>query len=298
MAKKGRTPGRVSALPHKRDSNKLKLKRVGGAITTKNSSIREEDGVGGDGTTVRIEEEDDEGEDEDEDGDRVEELQQACRGADGQNINKRARVNNSIRPSVCMGQFIDQYASRAHDTMMEREAGPTDGIYSQCEKNAAGGLFRCEMCFCADMVCSECMLGEHARIPFHRIRHWSDSEQCWVSSYLGELGLVIFTGHRHKQKRCMVNLRPPRETVVCTEDGFQSLKIGYCACRQADTGEAEPESLQLLHVGLFPASWAQPATVFTISLLDKFHVLSNQAQTTHQNYTEYLKRLTDGILFD
>ena len=56
-----------------------------------------------------------------------------------------------------------------------------------------------------------------------------------------------------------------------------------------------PEPLQLLRVGLYPASWSTPRTFFTVSVMKHYHLLSLQGNLSAQDFYAVLSRSTDNI---
>ena len=56
-----------------------------------------------------------------------------------------------------------------------------------------------------------------------------------------------------------------------------------------------PEPMQLLRLGLYPASWSTPRTAFNLNMMKDFHLLSLQANVTAQDFHTYLMRSTDNV---
>ena len=55
------------------------------------------------------------------------------------------------------------------------------------------------------------------------------------------------------------------------------------------------EPLQLVEMGLYPASWKQPRTAYTITLLESYHLLSLQTHCSAEDFYTYLRRKTDNV---
>ena len=86
----------------------------------------------------------------------------------------------------------------------------------------------------------------------------------------------------------------PWLTVVDTT-GIHQLQAHYCRCAESS---CLPDYLQLLRNGLFPASIAQPRTVFTFRVLDVYDLLNLETKATPQRYLAKLQRLTTDLFPD
>jgi hypothetical protein len=63
------------------------------------------------------------------------------------------------------------------------------------------------------------------------------------------------------------------------------------ACHCADS---RPLHIQLLQMGLFPSTIERPRTVFTFSVLDRYHIQSLEGKISASNFYSQLRRLTDS----
>ena len=86
----------------------------------------------------------------------------------------------------------------------------------------------------------------------------------------------------------------PWLTVVDTT-GIHQIRAQYCRCSQSSY---IPEYLQLLELGLYPASITQPRTVFTFRVLDDYDLLNLETKATPQRYLAKLQRLTTSLFPD
>ena len=86
----------------------------------------------------------------------------------------------------------------------------------------------------------------------------------------------------------------PWLTVVDTT-GIHQIRAQYCRCQQSSY---IPEYLQLLELGLYPASITQPRTAFTFRVLDDYDLLNLETKATPQRYLAKLQRLTTNIFPD
>lgn len=71
--------------------------------------------------------------------------------------------------------------------------------------------------------------------------------------------------------------------------GIHQIQAYYCRCTQ---GCAVPEHIQLLRVGLYPATITMPRTVFTFRVLDDYLLLNLETKATPQRFLAKLQRAT------
>ncbi|PSS00733.1 hypothetical protein PHLCEN_2v4114 [Hermanssonia centrifuga] len=124
---------------------------------------------------------------------------------------------------------------------------------------------------------------------------WDAEHQFWVRRSLGHLGMVLELGHGGA--RCPKTLATTRKMTVVHEHGVWPMNVRFCGCPEGD-GAPNPDAYQLLGAGLWPASWKQPLTAFSMSVMREFHLLSVQANTNAYDYFRYLQRTTDNITPD
>ncbi len=180
--------------------------------------------------------------------------------------------------------------------------------------------YRCVDCFRRPDLCYGCVQKYHQRNPFHRILCWDAELGFWDRRTMTDLGFILYPGHGgHK---CSLNSREPRPLVVVHGNGVMTMLVSFCRCGQGAAGkefgggrnpsagqpaqrETTPsraekpppghdEALQLLEIGMYPASWEQPKTAFTQDVLRAFILLSSQANTSAQDFYKFLKRRTDN----
>ncbi|KAG1837769.1 hypothetical protein F4604DRAFT_1692091 [Suillus subluteus] len=78
----------------------------------------------------------------------------------------------------------------------------------------------------------------------------------------------------------------PRTTTVVDTSGIHSLMIRFCWCASA----LGPD-MQLFEIGLFPASFTSPKTVFTFAVLDDFLLDNLECGMSAMNYYSKLREL-------
>ncbi|KAI0340954.1 hypothetical protein BDW22DRAFT_1485896 [Trametopsis cervina] len=203
-----------------------------------------------------------------------------------------AKVNNKA-PSAMMNEFLDKHAHPTYHDLLHLHAGPSSGpVCSQCQADSAP-LYRCCDCFRRRPLCKSCILDAHSENPLHLIEEWTEAQGFWGRVTLQSLGMVIYLGHG--ANRCSHTFRNPRKVCLVSERGIQNVSINFCECTENGRLK-QTESQQLLDVGLWPGSWKQPCTAFSLSVLDDFQLLATQGTITAQDYLTCLERKTNAVL--
>lgn len=81
-----------------------------------------------------------------------------------------------------------------------------------------------------------------------------------------------------------------RVMVVVDTSGVHELPVVSCACH-----DSPPLDIQLLRLGLYPATTARPKTLFTFRVLDDVLLTTKECKTSIQNYYNKLRRVTDDL---
>lgn len=194
------------------------------------------------------------------------------------------------------------------------------------------GSWRCDDCLGRPIYCTGCCRTSHIRNPLHRVEAWSGSffQPAWLSS----AGVCIHTGHGGEvcpadaeaenstsqtesmeaewlrgdldDNNCLPdeaadipsNLFTKPEVrdkdgnpmlVVVDTSGIHHIGVRWCQCPKA-----EDRCLQLLKMGLYPASVKRPKTVFTFRVLDDFLIENEECKTSALSYYSKLKRTTNN----
>lgn len=218
-----------------------------------------------------------------------------------------------------MNTFI-QWAPRAQRTLFEREVGPRlpfrcphgadtphhahfapevekcPPLESQPEGEQSLLVYRCLDCYNATSMCESCLVDKHKDNPFHRIEVWDRHLEFWQRESLGTLkSFVINLGHGREACPAQTRLRPMQ---IVHEHGIASMNVRFCACLLEGERQAAPDPLQVLRYGLFPGTWKQPDSAYTINGLRDYHLLTLQCQITGIDYTAYLRRSEDNVILD
>ncbi|KAF7799449.1 hypothetical protein EIP86_010684 [Pleurotus ostreatoroseus] len=153
-------------------------------------------------------------------------------------------------------------------------------------------IYRCEDCFeLTDFKdqCVECVIVDHARSPFHRIKKWNGSYFEKVT--LQSLGLTIQLGHKQSEK-CAHPIPARSKMVVLHTNGIHPTSINYCGCDRAEA--AGNVRQQLMRNSLYPATEQDPMTCSTFTLLETTHIQNVQSKSGVYDLYMALERLTDN----
>ncbi|EIN05220.1 hypothetical protein PUNSTDRAFT_75047 [Punctularia strigosozonata HHB-11173 SS5] len=173
------------------------------------------------------------------------------------------------------------------DILLAQEALPTEtpAPCEICLSTTQMGSYRCEDCFGECLMCKDCIVEAHRKLPLHHVQCWDDD--CFWPVSLRDLGLEVQLGHRQSET-CGNPHSAHQSFIVFDANGYHSVDVKYCACSTTLPFE------QLLDVGWYPASTQQPRTVFTFSFLDTFHRLTLQGKVSLHDYYLSVIHKTDN----
>ncbi|KAJ7922740.1 hypothetical protein B0H13DRAFT_2408030 [Mycena leptocephala] len=169
-----------------------------------------------------------------------------------------------------------------------------------CRAKPEATLFRCQDCFKPQMCCRRCIINKHEDNPLHRLECWTGKHfkrVCWEDSQNDEPRLVLQTCLKTRTARCpeVTDKSVRSQTVtVCHHNGLHSMDFEFCACMAGRGAPVLPHWEQLLALGLFPASYSTPKTVFTWAVMKEFHVHCLTSKKSPYDYIKALCKLTDN----
>ncbi|KAI5885747.1 uncharacterized protein SCHCODRAFT_02520026 [Schizophyllum commune H4-8] len=201
----------------------------------------------------------------------------------------------------------------AYEDVLMRRFEPSK---HKCQCGAATASYLCETCLGRKRQCRGCILREHASMPFHHIRKHDGRSS--TATDLGALGQVIWLGHGGEPcPATLAHVRLPMDERWCDEgeeeeDGDLSDLLRDCDLRQGHRliiGDvegiwcrtvywctcptAEDKDIQLLHTGLYPGTEDEPATAFTLTMLDDFLLSQCEGRMSAQGYVQKLRRMAN-----
>ncbi|KAF8134146.1 hypothetical protein K438DRAFT_1640975, partial [Mycena galopus ATCC 62051] len=150
-------------------------------------------------------------------------------------------------------------------------------------------IFRCKTCFGDEVLCADCMVGCHLRVPLHMIERWNG--QFFEGSSLKALGLRVQLGHPPGQ-RCSEPYPLHMHFVVLHTNGIHIMAVDACDCEGRSQAGAFEEQLQ--RAGWFPTTDDKPRTCATNEVLDHFLLQTYQAKTTMYDFYSVLKKMTNN----
>ncbi|RDX39503.1 hypothetical protein OH76DRAFT_1367463, partial [Lentinus brumalis] len=198
------------------------------------------------------------------------------------------------------------------DVLYQAEAG---GDSAQCGSCGHPALWRCMDCMAVPKLCAGCMRTAHARLPFHRIEFWAVDH--YTTAWLRMVGVRILLGHSGQAcptsaafaRNAVYRREPPcpapasansvrptpappsaRSMVIVDTSGVHEIPVAFCSCPDAPSPD-----LQLLQMGLYPATSRRPETAFTFRVLDHFLLTNKVCKTPAMTYYMQLRRTTNPL---
>lgn len=150
--------------------------------------------------------------------------------------------------------------------------------------------WRCTDCLPRNKLCTTCCRTSHMDNPFHELFQWAGGY--WVRSSKKPLKLVIPVGYRAGGIPCFECPRgghiEPTVLTAVDHSGVHELAAGFCHCE-----DRLPEDEQLLYAGLYPATYTNISTVFTLKGLERFRYLNLECKTAATGFYSFLRRITN-----
>ncbi|KAG1863081.1 hypothetical protein F4604DRAFT_1587244, partial [Suillus subluteus] len=208
--------------------------------------------------------------------------------------------------------FIAEYLAYRDvylDIILDSETFARAGICETCQ--SAEATFNCVTCTGDHGWCRPCLIRSHQSLPFHKIQFWNN--MCFHDITLAELGFIWYLGHGGEPCPSHGALEIdglqderaddvteagslPHDTTPITvvhSSGVFTHVVSWCCCLGSN-----PQHLQLLRAGLFPASSTWPRTAFTFEVLDHFLIDALECKTSARSFYEKLTRLTNNAFPD
>ncbi|KAJ7710936.1 hypothetical protein B0H17DRAFT_1324352 [Mycena rosella] len=213
-------------------------------------------------------------------------------------LKKRTRPQGA---SVAMEKAMPHF-DKAQNYILGGFAHPHLGKRCKCNADPAATIYRCEDCFKFLLYCKQCIVLAHEHNPFHRIQIWQGKLVSRIS--LRSLDQVIQTclNELGANGRCKEVSDASAKSSEMILGGPQRLsqrqgdcvKVDACGC-VGDRGCRAPELWEeLMLVGLFPASFNSPKTVFTWRVMKQFHIHCLASKKSAYDYVKALCKLTDN----
>ena len=168
---------------------------------------------------------------------------------------------------------------------------PTNLTCSSCGHIKAG--FCCLDCYGSHWWCQSCLISHHAQHPFYCPQQWKEGSFENVS--LCDLGYVFALHHSRSGGLCPKddNLFGDHHMTVIYVNGVFEHCIRFCCCPNVTL-----EHEQLFCHQLFPSTFDQPETVFTLDVLDYYGIDAMECRTSAQSFFQKLRRVTNNAFPD
>ncbi|KAG2137129.1 uncharacterized protein EDB93DRAFT_1106678 [Suillus bovinus] len=207
------------------------------------------------------------------------------------------------RKTKTQNNFIAEYLAYRDlylDIILELEQFTRAGICETCQ--SAEGIFSCLTCTGDHGWCRPCMVKLHQSLLFHKIRLWTG--KCFKDVKLADQGLIWYLGHGGEScpwyeasQLCDSEVEAlahnTTSVTIVHSSGVFMHNVAWCHCPGSNS-----QHVQLLKVGLFPASFTCPKTAFTFEVLDHFLIDALECKTSARSFYEKLTRLTNNAFQD
>ncbi|THU86479.1 hypothetical protein K435DRAFT_683541, partial [Dendrothele bispora CBS 962.96] len=143
------------------------------------------------------------------------------------------------------------------------------GMGSICtECRSLDPIFRCtdDDCVLAGMMCQDCLVKTHKRLPLHWVEKWTGSY--FRATSLQDLGLITQLGHGPAEGSCFFSHKARDITVIHT-NGIHGVTVRFCDC-----GRLSEHRTQFLRIQWYPATPVDPQTAITFACLRLFQYLN------------------------
>ncbi|KAH9829298.1 uncharacterized protein C8Q71DRAFT_718422 [Rhodofomes roseus] len=161
--------------------------------------------------------------------------------------------------------------------------------------------WRCIECVGSPSLCTDCCRRRHAASYLHPIEKWiaQEADEANVRFFSdtdgndnsddGEAADPIQQGPIESEEVAMYGgTQPCKRITVVDITGVHSIRVSPCVCHTA-----EPEAMQLLSIGLYPASVLAPRTAFTFRVLNDFLLANKISGSAAESYYQRLRRLSN-----
>ncbi|KZT50017.1 hypothetical protein CALCODRAFT_420375, partial [Calocera cornea HHB12733] len=121
---------------------------------------------------------------------------------------------------------------------------------------------RCRDCFRICELCLSCQVDVHIRNPLHWVEIWRG--EFFARTSLQQLGLIIYLGHNGNP----CPSAPTDDNIAFTvlhSNGVHEVTLSFCRC-----ASARERYLQLIDAKLFPATFENPKTAITFTMLEEY----------------------------
>jgi CxC2 like cysteine cluster associated with KDZ transposases len=209
------------------------------------------------------------------------------------NTNPRPPPLKDPKPSV-LDQFL-HHKDRISLTILDDYASPSINKECPCGVKGAMCTTRCHECFFYPPTCNSCFLHAHRMTPTHWAHVWQPEGGHFLKQDISTLSStpVIQLGHNGHPCEAVYDDGTKHNFIIVDTNGVHSTRLRFCACHDA------PSLVdQLLHARLFPATFDDPRTAFTFSVLKSFEAHHHESAESAYSFISALRHLTDALFYD
>lgn len=213
---------------------------------------------------------------------------------------------------------------------MEAEAPPQPRLCQNCQQ--ADADWKCIECLGRPTTCAQCCREAHLRSPLHRVLKWTGTH--FTSAWLAEIGVKIHLGHgglpcpdSMSSTKAGKRKAPPTDfdhdtpsnsdwesededdlpatdhmlggpsvtpkskhlVTIVDRSGVHQLPVEWCQCPSALQID-----IQMMDMGLFPATFRRIKTCFTFQVLEDLRIDNIECKTSVMSFYNKLRRVTSG----
>jgi hypothetical protein len=154
----------------------------------------------------------------------------------------------------------------------------------------------CQDCLQAELLCRQCWVKKHRTMPTHWALVWNEEDRFFEKH---DFSLVLKNGAvrlGHYGEGCP-NAEPGRSFTLVERNGIHATAIAFCGCKTVTAADGRKvvrsHFEQLLEAGIFPGSIKDPATGYTLGLLQYHRQQRSQGKGSAYNFVLILQRLAD-----
>ncbi|KAH6894792.1 hypothetical protein BKA70DRAFT_1117388 [Coprinopsis sp. MPI-PUGE-AT-0042] len=209
------------------------------------------------------------------------------------NLQGHQPLPNEQKPQV-LDQFLQQ-KDHISSTILADYASPLINQACSCGVEGAVCTTQCRDCFFYPPTCETCFIDAHQRSPTHWAHVWQSEGGYFLKTDISSVSTMPFIQLGHDGHPCKAvyedNLK--RNFIIVDTNGIHSTRLRFCAC----DGCPSPAD-QLLQARLFPATFQDPRTAFTFSVLKAYEAHHLESAESAYSFVTAPRHLTDPLFYD
>jgi CxC2 like cysteine cluster associated with KDZ transposases/Kyakuja-Dileera-Zisupton transposase len=201
-------------------------------------------------------------------------------------------------PKEAKPEVVDQFLKQKDhisSTILADYASPLIHQECSCGKKGAICTTRCRDCFFYPPTCDGCFVEAHRRSPTHWAYKWQAAGGFFRKTDISSLDTDPFIqlGHNGNPCQSVYEDHFQHSFIIVDTNGVHSTRLRFCACH----GCPSPTD-QLLQARLFPATFEEPQTAFTFSVLKSYEAHHLESAESAYSFIMALRHLTDPLFYE